>query len=341
MINRKKSLMLALAAAILVFAGCSKEKEDTVKPAPAQENGEGAANEDKQTEQANDQQEQSDSADFIVKAESQTIEHIHGIGYPGNDKGLYVATHQGLKIFKEGNWYETSAENHDYMGFQAVKEGFVSSGHPEEGSSLKNPLGLVKSTDYGESLEKLAFYGESDFHFMAASYQDEALYIINEQPNSELDAGVYVSKDRGKNWESAALKGLDTNTLGMIAAHPDNGETFAMATKEGIFVSDDSGQTIKENGDFEMVTAAAYSSKALFFSPIEQKKLMLTKVEIGQEAAVDLPIPTLTVDNPIIYIAADNQQEGRMAFITILNDLYESTDGGNTWNQVLSKGKIK
>ena len=334
--NRKKSLMMTLAAAILVFTGCSGENEDTAKPAPAQENAEDAANKDKQ----NEDQQESAKADFIVKADPQTIEHIHGMGYPGNDNGLYVATHHGLKIFKEGEWYETSAENHDYMGFQAVKDGFVSSGHPEEGSSLKNPLGLVKSTDYGESLEKLAFYGESDFHFMAASYQDDALYVINEHPNSELETGVYVSKDRGKSWESAALEGLNTNTLGMIAVHPDNGETFAMATKEGIFISDDSGQTIKENGNFEMVTAAAFSRKGLFISPIEQKKLKLTKVNIGQES-VDLPIPTLSVDNPIIYLAVDHQQEDRMAFITIQNDLYESTDGGNTWNQVLSKGKIK
>ncbi|MGA9225685.1 MAG: hypothetical protein WB217_05005 [Mesobacillus sp.] len=335
----KKSFMITLVAAMLVFTGCSKEKEET-KQAPSEENQQDTASEEKQDDQSNDEKQQNAGTDFIVKAEPQKIEHMHGIGYPGNDEGLYVASHNGIKIYKDGQWFETTAEKHDYMGFQAVKDGFYSSGHPEEGSSLKNPLGLVKSTDFGKSLEKAAFYGESDFHFLSASYLDQTLYVINEQPNSELDAGVYVSKDNAKSWEQIALKGLDTNTLGMIAVHPDKGETFAMATKEGVFVSNDSGKTVKENGNYEMVTAAAFSKESLYISPVEDKKMKLVKLDEGIEG-VELPIPTLAYDNPITYIAADYEEEGRIAFITILNDLYESTDGGQTWKQILVNGKIK
>lgn len=335
----KKSFMITLAAAMFVFTGCAKEKEET-KQAPAEENQQDATTREKQADQTNVEQKQNAGTDFIVKAKPQRIEHMHGIGYPGNDEGLYVASHNGIKIYKDGQWFETAAEKHDYMGFQAVKDGFYSSGHPEEGSSLKNPLGLVKSTDSGKSIEKVAFYGESDFHFLSASYQDHAIYIINEQPNSKLDAGVYVSKDNAKSWEQVALKGFEANTFGMIAVHPDKGETFAMATKEGVFVSNDSGQTVKENGDYEMVTAAAFSKESLYISPVVDKKIKLVKLDKGIEG-VELPIPILAYDNPITYIAADYEEEGRIAFITILNDLYESTDGGQTWKQLLINGKIK
>lgn len=332
----KKSFMFILAASILFFTGCSKEKEkDETIPAPAEENA------DHSKDQTHEESEQNAEMEYIIKAKPQTIEHVHGIGFPGNDEGLYIASHHGIKIFRQGSWHETSEENHDYMGFQAVEDGFYSSGHPEEGSSLKNPLGLVKSTDNGKALDKIAFYGESDFHFLAASYKGSAIYLINEQPNSKLEPGVYVSKDNAKSWEPVALKGMESNTLGMIAVHPEKGETFAMSTKEGVFVSEDHGNTVKEYGEYEMVTAAVFSNGSLYISPIKNKKLKLVRIEMGQEDEVELPIPTLDYDNAITYIAADYKQDGRMAFITIQNDLYESTDGGQTWNQVLSKGKIQ
>ena len=51
-------------------------------------------------------------------------------------------------------------------------------------SNLKNPLGIMKSTDQGNTLEKIKFYGEIDFHYLAASYYNHTLYVYNEHPNS-------------------------------------------------------------------------------------------------------------------------------------------------------------
>lgn len=332
----KNRLMITLAAAMLVFTGCANNKEQAENEKATQEK------ETETKQESNDTQDVNQHKDFIVKAAPQKIEHVHGIGYPGNDDGLYVASHHGIKIFKEGQWFEASSENHDYMGFQAVEDGFYASGHPEEGSDLKNPLGLIKSTDKGETLDKVAFYGESDFHFLSASFQDEVLYLINEEANSKLDRGVYVSKDAAKSWEQVELNGLEADSLGIIAAHPENGETFAMSTREGVFVTDDFGKNMKRIGEYEMVTAAAYSKESLYISPVKNNKIMLVKLNNAQsQKAEELTIPTLKYDNPITYIAADPKKEGRIAFITILNDLYESQDGGQTWKQVLVNGRIK
>ncbi|MBT2659692.1 F510_1955 family glycosylhydrolase [Bacillus sp. ISL-45] len=327
-------LIAIFAAVMLVFTGCSGEAD--------QEQGNPASDENKTKKEEQKELQAESDTDFLIKAEPQKIEHIHGIGYPGNDKGLFVASHYGLKIFKNGEWLETTDENHDYMGFQAVEDGFFASGHPAEGSDLKNPLGLVKSTDSGKTLDKIAFYGESDFHFLSASYQDNVLYLINEEPNSELERGVYVSKDRGAAWEPVELNGMEAQSLGMMAVHPENGGTLAMATREGVFVSDDYGTTMTKAGDFQMVTAAAYSRESLYIAPVEDEEIKLIRLTKEQpNAGEELPIPKLKYDNPITYIAADPKQEGRIAFITILNDLYESEDGGKTWNQLLVNGSVE
>lgn len=327
-------LIAILAAVMFVFTGCSGEEDrEQAKPATDENNAE--------NEEQKEPQEES-GADFIIKAAPQKIEHIHGLGYPGNDEGLYVASHHGLKIFRNGEWLETADENHDYMGFQAVEDGFFASGHPAEGSDLKNPLGLVKSTDKGKTLDKIAFYGESDFHFLSASYQDNVLYLINEEPNSELERGVYVSKDRGGAWELVELNGLAANSLGMIAVHAEKGGTIAMSTREGVFVSNDYGKTMERAGDYQMVTAAAYSKGSLYIAPVVNEEIKLIRLPIEQgNAGEEVTIPNLKYDNPITYIAADPEQEDRIAFITILNDLYESKDGGKTWNQILVNGRIE
>ncbi|UYZ21335.1 F510_1955 family glycosylhydrolase [Mesobacillus jeotgali] len=347
---RNKLMAAAFAFMALILTGCAdqeetqdkqemqetKEKQDTKDTKDTKEQGE--------NQQSMEEDITSDIPDeeFIRKASAQKIEHVHGIGYPGNDDALYVATHNGLKIYRKGEWLETAGQNHDYMGFQATEEGFFASGHPEKGSNLKDPLGLVESTDKGRTLEKIAFSGESDFHFLSAGYSNSSLYLINEEPNSKLERGVYLSRDQASSWEPVELGGLESTTLGMMAVHPDKGGTFAMATKEGVFITDDYGKNMKRAGEYELVTAAAFSKESLYISPVHQQTIQLYRLDAeNTEKAENLTIPHLDHDNPITYIAADPRQEGRIAFMTILNDLYESEDGGRTWKRLLVNGRIE
>ena len=354
--NRNKLLAAAFAFMALFLTGCADQEEqqetqEQAKNQDAQGSNEQAKNQDAQEskEQAENQQSMEEDitsdiseSEFIRKASPQKIEHVHGIGYPGNDDGLYVASHNGLKIYKDGKWMETAAQNHDYMGFQATEDGFFASGHPEEGADLKDPLGLVKSKDKGRTLKKIAFYGESDFHFLSAGYHNSSLYLINEEANSELERGVYLSKDQADSWEPVELKGLESSTLGMMAVHPEKGGIFAMATKEGVFISDDYGRSMKRAGQYELVTAAAFSKEFLYISPVHKQTIQLFRLEAEETGKAEkLTMPHLNHDNPITFIAADPRQEGRIAFMTILNDLYESVDGGKTWKRLLVNGRIE
>jgi hypothetical protein len=349
---RNKLLAAAFAFMALILTGCADQEEqqetkeqaknqDTQEPREQAEN-QGNQEKKKQAEDQQDITSDISEEEFIRKASPQKIEHVHGIGYPGNDDGLYVASHNGLKIYKDGEWLETAAQNHDYMGFQATEDGFFASGHPEKGEDLKDPLGLVKSTDKGRTLEKIAFYGESDFHFLSAGYYNSSLYLINEAANSKMERGVYLSRDQADSWEPVEMKGLESSTLGMMAVHPEKGGTFAMATKDGVFISDDFGKNMNRAGQYELVTAAAFSKKYLYISPVHQQTIQLFRLEAeGTGKAEKLTIPHLNHDNPITYISADPRQEGRIAFMTILNDLYESVDGGKTWKRLLVNGRIE
>ncbi|GLB58290.1 F510_1955 family glycosylhydrolase [Cytobacillus sp. NCCP-133] len=320
----RNGVLLSIFLSILLAAGCSSEeqKKQSQSEEPSNKTAEETPYE-------------------IKKASEQQIEHIQGIGYPGNDTGLYLSSSDGLKLFKDGTWFETTTDNHDYMGFQALIDGYIASGHPNKNANLKNPLGIVKSTSKGESFEELAFYGEIATPFLSAGYNTGMIYMISQQETPNLDAGVYRSKDDGQTWDPVQLKGLEADTLGMIAAHPDDANLMAMSTRSGIFLSMDKGETIKLVSEPVMATALAFSSDSLYYAFAGQDKVLMNRLNLKTMEAPPVEIPYLSYDNPITYIAADYKNSGRISFSTYLKDLYESADGGENWDLLLKNGWIK
>ncbi|MFI8688258.1 F510_1955 family glycosylhydrolase [Rossellomorea sp. NPDC077527] len=276
-----------------------------------------------------------------VKTEDKTIDHIHGIGYPNNKGELVIATHDGLMKYKDSTWYETNSEKHDYMGFQPYKGGFYSSGHPEEGSKLKNPLGLVKSTDGGKSLDKLAFYGETDFHYLGAGYESKVLYAINQEPNSEMDKGLYRSMDEGENWEKADMKGFESTSIGNIAVHPSKKEMVAISSKDGVFVSEDGGDSFTKVENTQTTTSIYLTEKTGLFASIEKGKIQLHELDLDSIKMQSYPTPDLSQDNPIMYISSNPERSAEWTVVTYNNDIYQTTDNGETWNEVVDEGNLE
>ncbi|SFA95172.1 MULTISPECIES: F510_1955 family glycosylhydrolase [unclassified Bacillus (in: firmicutes)] len=324
---RKNTFLLLLSASLILLGGCTEK-----------DNEKNTNTVEKETEQTVEKEKPKE--DFsITPVKSLKVDHIHGLGYPNEEDSLYVAAHDGLKIHKDTTWSETTTNNHDYMGFQPVKDGFLSSGHPEKGSNLKNPLGLIRSTDYGKTLDKIAFYGESDFHFLAATYFGNTIYIINEHKNSQLQPGVFYSDNDGKTWTQSKLQNFKSDTLGMISVNPKNGKQMAIATRNGVFLSDNNGNDMKLVTESIMSTAVAHSETDLYYASAQKEKISLVKLNLETKAISEIKIPFLDYTNPITYIAINQVNPKQIAFTTYENDLYESKDGGQNWTPILKKGK--
>lgn len=320
-----------VVTSLLLFTGCSNGQE----AAPKKEE-----TSNKETKQKQETPAPANAQDFYKQVTTDKIDHIHGIGYPGNMPGITIATHNGLKVYQEGKWLVTKGQNNDYMGFQANKEGFFASGHPGKDSDLKNPLGLIKSNDGGNIIETLAFYGESDFHYLAAGYNNKAVYVFNEQPNSKLKNGFYYSTDEGKTWKQSKLDGLPAAAM-MFAVHPDESNVLAMTTEQGVYLSTDYGNTFKLFSNPLETAAITMGSEDIIYSYTKDEKQGLMKQSLSTSDTIELNVPSLDSKDRIMYVAQNPKNPIEIVFATMNSNVFLTTDEGKTWTQIAKNGSIQ
>lgn len=267
------------------------------------------------------------------------MDHVHGMGFIESEEGLYFASHHGLKIYRDGEWLETSEHFHDYMGFNAVDDGFYTSGHPGPGSMMQNPIGIQRSMDGGRSLDHMGFEGETDFHGMAAGYRSHHLFVMNPQENSQMGPGYFRSEDDGEQWQQVDAAGLE-GEISAFAMHPSDSQLIAAATTAGIFLSEDGGDSftlLTEDGIYG--TAVFFSERALYYATYGTEAEFIEYTwENGEKQALELPdLP----EDGILYIAQNPSNTEELAIYTAAGHAFLSKDGAGTWNQILNAGQVE
>lgn len=262
--------------------------------------------------------------------------HIHGLGYSSDGKRLLIPAHHGLKVYADGKWNDAPGEKHDYMGFSMADNGFYSSGHPAVGSDYKNPMGLIKSTDEGQSITVLALEGEVDLHGMGVSYRTHTVYALNSEPNSKMkQAGLFYSRDEGRTWVSSAMSGV-SGQITALAVHPTQDAIVAIGTTSGTYVSKDNGQTFTSVYSDQSVTALAFTDQGELLMSTGKSELLNVNLETKQLLAMKTPVQNGDV---IAYLSGNPVHAEELAIATKKKDVYVSTDQGVTWQQIVNQGQ--
>ncbi|NTZ20729.1 glycosyl hydrolase [Paenibacillus sp. JMULE4] len=270
-------------------------------------------------------------------AKTITMPHLHGLGYSSDGQRIMIPSHDGLKVYSQGTWSEASGEKHDYMGFTTVSNGFYSSGHPAPGSNMKNPLGIVKSSDEGKSLEHLDLYGEVDFHLLNAAYNTHTLYVFNPEPNTRLKtAGLYYTMDETKTWTKSEMNGLTDEPVA-LAVHPTNDAIVAVGTKKALYLSKDSGNLFEKVADLQ-VTALSFNQQGALFIGAYKQNGELYEMDPATKQMKEITIPVL-VEDAAAYVAQNPVNDKELVFATYKKDVYLSKDKGINWTKIADQGK--
>ena len=242
---RRRLLVAIAAGALVVGGGTAYLERDTAGPAAVS----------------------AGSAQALPPLEVETgVVHIHGLGVDPADGVLYAATHSGLfRLPSSGPAVRVANRAQDTMGFSVVgPRTFIGSGHPDTREDDVRPplLGLLESTDAGQSWARLSLHGQADFHALHAAHGQVYGYDSTSQT-------FMVSKDRTV-WDRRAQlpmrdfavspadagtvlattgSGLQRGTTGgqpeAIAVDSRNGATtlYVAVAERGILASTDGAKT--------------------------------------------------------------------------------------------------
>jgi photosystem II stability/assembly factor-like uncharacterized protein len=242
--------------------------------------------------------------------------HVHGVAIDADDGALLLATHEGLVEVGDDGQLTAVGPVIDLMGFTVTgPDHYRASGHPGLHTGLPQPVGLIESTDGGESWTPLSRAGESDFHALAA---------LGDAGVLGYDGALRRSPD-GRTWEQLAIP-AEPHTL---AAAPDGGAVLA-TTAQGLLRSTDAGTTwaAVEGAPLLQVVAWADASTTVGIDPAGVVWTSTDAAGTWRQTA-DLGAA------PHAVAAAVTDGAVRIAAVTEAG-LSESVDGGATFATLLA-----
>lgn len=277
---------------------------------------------------------------FAVAAWAQAepvVRHVHGLAFAADGKVLLLPSSRGILELRDNAWWQGFGPGHDIKGFSVTADAIYASGHPAPGMALRDPLGLVRSTDGGRTWQALDLAAEADFHIVAAGFRSKAVYVVNERPNSKMPRrGLYVTRDDARSWQRALGGGLEGEIL-CLAAHPDDPATIAAGTTAGLFVSRDAGNRFEVAEHARPVSAVAFDpgGKRIHYAFYFSKQLISASLQGKRHAWFTLPL--LETDY-LVHFAFSPGDPRTIAITTGLRHIFLSVDGGAVWDPIAQQG---
>jgi hypothetical protein len=163
------------------------------------------------------------------------------------DSSLFMGTNTGLWRIADGasRPQKVTGELTTPDGSGRVSEALVAqftgpdtaigSGHPAAGQALPPVLGLIRTTDGARTWESVSELGTSDFHALELSSGRIVGALFGQSQ-------VLVSSDDGRSWEGRAAP----MALVDLAVDPENPDRWVGTTEQGLFVSDDAGESWRQ-----------------------------------------------------------------------------------------------
>jgi hypothetical protein len=168
-------------------------------------------------------------ASSVAVDDLSSLSHVHNIVL--HDDRVLLGSHEGLFTPSEGADWTRIGDEFDVMALTKVNGELLASGHPGPGFDFPDPVGLLASSDGGETWEARSLVGEVDFHLLEASGST----VIGVAANYGV---LLKSTDSGVSWSS-----LDVPALTDLAIDPADPDTIVLATETGLQRSSDGGLT--------------------------------------------------------------------------------------------------
>jgi BNR/Asp-box repeat protein len=196
----------------------------------------------------------------------------------------------------------------------------IASGHSGE-AALPPVLGLVKSTDEGETWQSISGLGKADYHEIELAGH-RIFALRNEDPGM-----IEISSDGGKTWESREAPSVATPID--IAINPGNPDQWAVSTNQGTFISANGGKSWRQWDTTFGPRIAWAKPDALYLAGKDGKvKKSPDAGKTWQDVGTIGSGPRELTVSP----------KGELYASIAGGEIRRSTDGGATWSEVATFG---
>lgn len=262
--------------------------------------------------------------------------HIHGLGYDSQNQRLFVSTHYGIFIWKEGKLFQLGESRDDFMGFSLHPSNpntIYTSGHPKSGGNM----GVMKSEDGGAVFKQIfrGLGGETvDFHSMTISPANpRVLYGF-------FMERLYRSKDGGKSWQLASGQGLAREGfcfgVPCLTADSQNERMIYAGIPNGLVVSRDYGQNWtllnSQLGPVAGVGVDLSNPQQLF--AFTQNLGLASSLDAGKSWRSRTRGLQLSPGELIFGFAFDRKNSTHI-FAATPEKVFRTRDGGENWERIL------
>lgn len=245
--------------------------------------------------------------------EDTSVGHVHGLGVDPADDSLYVATHFGLfHVDHTGRPSRVADRYQDTMAFTVVGPGhFLGSGHPDLREDLPAHLGLIESTDAGETWTPLALQGEADFHILEPA--GDSLYAYDANSGRLLRSEDRESFDEVFQGPLISVAAVD-ESVPLIATN-GNGQLVSIDAM--------TGETRELGGPRMMYLDTALDGTLAGVDPGGVVRVSTDAGRTWREVgSIDGRPAAFTISAQGWYVATETA-------------VHRSTDDGDTWSRVL------
>ena len=168
--------------------------------------------------------------------------HVHAIVAAPDGDGFLLGTHEGVYAATADGQLGSRVGRYgfDAMGLTSIAGDLLASGHPGTSTPTElgtGNLGIIRSSDNGDTWNPVAFTGEKDFHALAAG-PSGTLY-----GQATGNSVLLASTDRGVTW---APTGATLLVFGLVV---DATGRIIATTPEGPQVSTDEGASFAPLSD--------------------------------------------------------------------------------------------
>lgn len=257
---------------------------------------------------------------------------IYGSGFAPRSDTFSIASSSGLYRYSGGTWQRVSKrETNGKIQFLPVRQGWL------EVDPVSNRVIIRNWTGGRIGSYSLA---NSQKGFWAASYQQA--YVVRLTGDSGHYTIDQIAPD-GTVKQTLHLRSIQGKAQS-IALHPTNNRCLAVATRDGLYVTEDGGVHFKKFFKGKDVTSVAFgfAKQPLIYAALfdkQSKKTALYTVYLSHQNTVNnLDLATVESDRVTQVVTRSNHPH-EIIVRTSNNDAYLTNNYGNNWIIIAHNGR--